>query len=68
MTKNITENSNILNDIIDYLERLQIYCIHVVQANNYSYLTNQRILNIPSKIQSIISEINYLYELERESK
>ena len=58
------ENSNILNDTIDYLERLQIYCIHIVQANNYSDLANQRILNIPSKIQSIISEINYLYELE----
>ena len=58
------ENSNILNDTIDYLERLQIYCIHIVQANNYSDLANQRILNISSKIQSIISEINYLYELE----
>ena len=59
------ESPNILDDTIDYLKRLQIYCIHIVQANKFSDTINQRVLNIPSKIQSIISEINYLHELEK---
>ena len=57
-----------LQDIKDYLQKLQIYCVHLVQANNYHDYINERILNIPCQIQKLITEIDYLKQFYLESE
>lgn len=59
---------NDLQDIKDYLQKLQIYCVHLVQANDYQDYINERILNIPCQIQKLISEIDYLKQFYLEGE